>query len=88
LPPGADAKRWQAGWGIAPPMAGTVVGGVLFARLGMKPLAVAVFNCRRDGNLSYWALARFGGGVPGLLVAVSLENLAGGNGGKRCSWPC
>jgi len=30
------------------------------------------------GNLSYWALARFGGGVPGLLVAVSLENLAGG----------
>ena len=30
------------------------------------------------GNLSYWALASFGGGVAGLITAVSLENISGG----------
>jgi PAT family beta-lactamase induction signal transducer AmpG len=30
------------------------------------------------GNLSYWALARFGGGFAGLITAVSLENISGG----------
>ncbi|TWB94990.1 MFS transporter [Synechococcus sp. SynAce01] len=68
----------QAGWGIAATMAGTVLGGVLFARLGMNRSLWLFSIAGAIGNLSYWALARFGGGVPGLLVAVSLENLAGG----------
>ena len=68
----------QAGWGIAATMAGTVLGGVLFARLGMNRSLWLFAVAGAVGNLSYWALARFGGGVAGLLVAVSLENLAGG----------
>ena len=68
----------QAGWGIAATMAGTVVGGVLFPRLGMNRSLWLFALAGAIGNLSYWALARFGGGVPGLLVAVSLENLSGG----------
>jgi PAT family beta-lactamase induction signal transducer AmpG len=68
----------QGGWGIAATIAGTVLGGVLFPRLGMNRSLWLFAVAGAIGNLSYWALARFGGGVAGLLVAVSLENLAGG----------
>ena len=68
----------QAGWGIAATLAGTVLGGVLFPRLGMNRSLWLFAVAGALGNLSYWALARFGGGVAGLLVAVSLENLSGG----------
>ena len=30
------------------------------------------------GNLSYWVLAEFGGGLAGLIAAVSMENISGG----------
>ncbi len=68
----------QAGWGIAATMAGTVVGGLLFGRLGMNRSLWLFAIAGAIGNLSYWALARFGGGLTGLLLAVSMENLAGG----------
>jgi len=59
----------QAGWGIAATMAGTVWGGVLFARLGMEPLAVAVFKIAGAiGQLDYWRWARFGAVGAGVLV--------------------
>lgn len=68
----------QAGWGIAATIAGTVLGGVLFGRLGMNRSLWLFAVVGALGNLSYWALARFDGGMPALLAAVGLENLGGG----------
>ncbi len=67
-----------AGWGIAATIAGTVLGGVLFGRLGMNRSLWLFALVGAAGNLSYAALARFGGGMPALLAAVGLENLGGG----------
>jgi PAT family beta-lactamase induction signal transducer AmpG len=68
----------QAGWGIAATIAGTVLGGVLFGRLGLNRSLWLFAVVGALGNLSYWALARFDGGMPALLAAVGLENLGGG----------
>jgi len=68
----------QAGWGIAATIVGTVLGGVLFGRLGMNRSLWLFAMVGALGNLSYWALARFDGGMPALLAAVALENLGGG----------
>jgi PAT family beta-lactamase induction signal transducer AmpG len=68
----------QAGWGIAATIAGTVLGGLLFGRLGMNRALWVFALVGAAGNLSYWALARFDGGMPALLAAVGLENLGGG----------
>jgi len=68
----------QGGWAIAATMAGTVIGGLLFARLGMNRSLWLFAVIGALGNLSYWSLARFGGGFAGLIAAVSLENISGG----------
>lgn len=68
----------DGGWAIAATMAGTVVGGVLFARLGLNRCLWVFALVGALGNLGYGALARFGGGLPALIAAVSLENLASG----------
>jgi PAT family beta-lactamase induction signal transducer AmpG len=67
-----------AGWGIAATIVGTVVGGLLFGRLGMNRSLWLFALVGAAGNLSYAALARFGGGMAGLLAAVGLENLGSG----------
>ena len=59
-------------------MVGTVLGGALFAWLGMNRSLWLFAAVGAVGNLSYWALARFGGGFAGLVTAVSLENISGG----------
>jgi PAT family beta-lactamase induction signal transducer AmpG len=68
----------QAGWGIAATIAGTILGGLLFGRLGMNRSLWLFALFGAAGNLSYALLARFGGGMAGLLAAVGLENLSGG----------
>jgi PAT family beta-lactamase induction signal transducer AmpG len=68
----------DGGWAIAATMAGTVIGGVLFARLGMNRCLWVFAIVGAAGNLGYAGLARFGGGLPGLMAAVSLENVANG----------
>jgi PAT family beta-lactamase induction signal transducer AmpG len=68
----------DGGWAIAATMAGTVVGGVLFARLGLNRSLWVFAVIGAAGNLGYAALARFGGGLPALIAAVSLENLGNG----------
>jgi len=68
----------QGGWAIAATMAGTVIGGALFAWLGMNRSLWLFAAIGALGNLSYWSLARFGGGFSGLIAAVSLENISGG----------
>jgi len=68
----------QGGWAIGATMVGTVLGGALFAWLGMNRSLWLFAAVGALGNLSYWALARFGGGFTGLITAVSLENISGG----------
>ncbi|MFN9629107.1 MAG: AmpG family muropeptide MFS transporter [Cyanobacteriota bacterium] len=67
-----------AGWGIAATVVGTITGGVLFGRLGLNRSLWVFAVVGALGNLSYWALATFRGGMPALLGAVGLENLGGG----------
>jgi PAT family beta-lactamase induction signal transducer AmpG len=67
-----------AGWGIAATIVGTIAGGVLFGRLGLNRSLWMFAVVGVLGNLSYWALATFHGGMPALLGAVGLENLGGG----------
>jgi PAT family beta-lactamase induction signal transducer AmpG len=67
-----------AGWGIVATIAGTITGGLLFGRLGLNRSLWLFAVVGALGNLSYWALATFKGGMPGLLAAVGLENLGGG----------
>lgn len=68
----------DGGWAIAATMIGTVIGGVLFARLGINRCLWLFAVVGAAGNLGYAALARFGGGLPGLMAAVSLENISSG----------
>ena len=74
----ADIGLVQGGWAIGATMLGTVLGGTLFAWLGMNRSLWLFAISGVIGNLSYWALASFGGGVAGLITAVSLENISGG----------
>ncbi len=67
-----------AGWGIVATIAGTILGGLLFGRLGLNRSLWVFAVVGALGNLSYWALASFRGGMPALLAAVGLENLGGG----------
>ena len=67
-----------AGWGIVATIGGTVLGGILFGRLGLNRSLWVFAAVGALGNLSYWALAHFQGGMAGLLAAVGLENLGGG----------
>lgn len=68
----------QGGWGIGAAMAGTAVGGAWFSRLGLNRALWVYGVIGAFSNLAYWALARFGGGFQGLLVAVSVENFCSG----------
>ena len=68
----------NGGWGIAATMAGTAAGGVLFKPLGLNR-ALWLFGAIGGlTNLAYWGLARFGGGLQGLILTVSIEHFAHG----------
>ena len=68
----------QGGWGVGAAMAGTAVGGLLFSRLGLNRALWLYGIIGAFSNLAYWALAEFGGGFKGLLLAVSVENFCSG----------
>jgi PAT family beta-lactamase induction signal transducer AmpG len=67
-----------AGWGIGATIVGTILGGILFGRLGINRSLWIFAIIGAFGNLAYWALATFPGGMLALLAAVGLENLGGG----------
>jgi PAT family beta-lactamase induction signal transducer AmpG len=67
-----------AGWGIGATIVGTIVGGILFGRLGINRSLWIFAIIGAFGNLAYWALATFSGGTTALLAAVGLESLGGG----------
>ena len=68
----------QGGWGIAAAMLGTACGGLFFSRLGLNRALWLYGAIGALSNLAYWALARYGGGTKGLLMAVSVENFCSG----------
>jgi PAT family beta-lactamase induction signal transducer AmpG len=68
----------QGGWGIGAAIAGTAVGGLFFSKLGLNRALWVYGVIGAFSNLAYWALARFGGGFKGLLMAVSVENFCSG----------
>lgn len=76
--PAALVGSVLAGWGIGATIVGTILGGFLYTKLGMNRSLWLFAVVGTLGNLAYWALARFGGGTPALLMAVGLENLGGG----------
>lgn len=67
-----------AGWGIVATIIGTVLGGVLFGQLGMNRSLWLFALVGAAGNLSYGALAGWGGGTRALMLAVGLENIGSG----------
>ena len=67
-----------AGWGIGATIVGTILGGILFGKLGMNRSLWLFALVGAAGTLSYWALASFDAGPAALLLAVGLENLGGG----------
>ena len=67
-----------AGWGIGATIVGTILGGILFGKLGMNRSLWLFALVGAAGNLSYWALASFDTSPAALLLAVGLENLGGG----------
>jgi PAT family beta-lactamase induction signal transducer AmpG len=74
----AEIGAVNGGWGIAATMAGTAFGGVLFKPLGLNR-SLWVFGIIGSlTNLAYWALAKFGGGLSGLIATVTVENFASG----------
>ncbi len=68
----------NGGWGIAATMAGTAFGGLVFTRLGLNR-SLWLFGIGGTlTNLTYWALARSGGGIQALLITVCVEHFAHG----------
>ncbi|NDG03516.1 MAG: MFS transporter, partial [Synechococcaceae bacterium WBB_34_004] len=68
----------QGAWGIGATMLGTILGGVLFSYLGMNRSLWIFSLVGATGNLSYWAIAQFKGGIFALLLAAGFENIGGG----------
>jgi PAT family beta-lactamase induction signal transducer AmpG len=68
----------NGGWGIAATMAGTATGGLLYGRLGLNRSLWLFSIIGSLTNLSYWALARSGGSLQGLMLTVSVEHFAHG----------
>jgi PAT family beta-lactamase induction signal transducer AmpG len=74
----AEIGAVNGGWGIAATMAGTAVGGLLFKPLGLNRSLWVFGAIGTFTNLTYWALAKFGGGISALMLTVSVENFASG----------
>jgi PAT family beta-lactamase induction signal transducer AmpG len=72
---------YDVGIGFAALLAGIFVGGVLYARLGMKLSVLASLVLMAVSNFSFAALAAVGHTNWGMAAAVGFENFASGIGG-------
>ena len=72
---------YDVGVGFAALLAGVFVGGILYARLGMKRSVLISLVLMAVSNLSFAALAAAGHTTVGMAAAVGFENLASGIGG-------
>ncbi|MGH8686195.1 MAG: hypothetical protein ACREVQ_00625, partial [Burkholderiales bacterium] len=72
---------YDVGVGFAALLAGIFVGGVLYARLGMKRAVLLSLVLMAVSNLGFAALAAAGHSTAGMAAAVAFENFASGVGG-------
>jgi MFS transporter, PAT family, beta-lactamase induction signal transducer AmpG len=72
---------YDVGVGFAALLAGIFVGGILYARLGMKRAVFVSLVLMAVSNLSFAALAAAGHTNTGMAAAVGFENFASGIGG-------
>jgi len=76
-----EVAFYDVGVGFAALLAGVFVGGVLYARLGMKRSVLISLVLMAASNLSFAALAAVGHTNEGMAAAVAFENFASGIGG-------
>ena len=76
-----EVAFYDVGIGFAALLAGILVGGVLYARLGMKRSVLISLVLMAVSNLSFAALAAAGHTNPGMVAAIGFENFASGIGG-------
>jgi PAT family beta-lactamase induction signal transducer AmpG len=76
-----EVAFYDVGIGFAALLVGVFVGGVLYARLGMKGSVLVSLILMAVSNLSFAALAAAGHTNIGMAAAVGFENFASGIGG-------
>ncbi len=68
----------KSAMGMGATLAGVVLGGLLFSRLGMNRSLWLFALAGAGGNLAYWLAARGGSQLGGMVTAVLLENFSSG----------
>lgn len=76
-----EVAFYDVGVGFAALLAGVFIGGILYARLGMKRSVLISLVLMAASNLSFAALAAVGHTNEGMAAAVAFENFASGIGG-------
>ncbi len=76
-----EIATWDVGVGFWAYLIGIFVGGVLFARMGMKRSVMVSLILMAVSNLSFAALAAAGHSNLGMGAAIGFENFASGIGG-------
>jgi PAT family beta-lactamase induction signal transducer AmpG len=78
---GDEIAFYDVGVGFFAYLIGIFIGGVLYARMGMKQSVLLALVLMAVSNLSFAALAAAGHSNPGMAAAIGFENLASGFGG-------
>jgi PAT family beta-lactamase induction signal transducer AmpG len=76
-----EVAFYDVGVGFVALLAGVFIGGILYARLGMKRSVLISLVLMATSNLSFAALAAVGHSNEGMAAAVAFENFASGIGG-------
>ena len=76
-----EVAFYDVGVGFVALLAGIFIGGILYARLGMKRSVLISLVLMAVSNLSFAALAAAGHSNVGMAAAVGFENFASGIGG-------
>ncbi len=67
-------------FGLAATIVGTLIGGALMPRLGMKRALIVFGILQGSTTLLFYMMAKIGMSYPGLIVTIAGENLAAGMG--------
>lgn len=77
----AEIATWDVGVGFAAMLAGIFVGGILYARIGLKASVLLSLVLMAISNLSFAVLAHVGHSNAMLAFTMGFENFASGIGG-------
>ena len=76
-----EVALWDVGVGFWAYLIGVFIGGVAYARLGLKRSVLLALVLMAVSNLSFAALAAAGHSNLGMAAAIGFENIAAGDGG-------